>query len=1767
MTDRQADSLGLNADVAPNPIREAGSVGLNVDVRPTNIQRRAGSVGLTVEVVPSVIQRQADSFGLMVDVAPLVPTQRQVASVGLSVDAVINPARQLASAGVNVDAVFVSQRTAGSVGVNVDFVASSSRWAGSAGVMVDFLAQSGARTVGFYAAFDIDIHSRRIGGIGAQIDLANSAVSRRQTGGVAAQVDLRNVATTNRQTGGVGVQVDIATTAVAQRRTGAVAVMVDARIITPRVVPVTAIFKLPGLRTIPARAAISGVGLTVVGFTGRIGLVTSEPGRIEPGNPSGGYMMAPQPTRNVPLSGAFARRNVRTVPAAIILGGPGPTSALGLPWSSLRQYERVGLLAGPWARTVPISAVLASITTLRTTQATIEVLTTTSPNLRTTQAALEALIQGNPNVRTTQAAVEVLTRITITGSRNVPIQAALLGKYTRSVPIQVQLAFAHTPGPGLGLPIYIAAFASFSENASQLGIRPARLGAGFVLGVAGGAGPLRRERTIPAAVSLAYLTTHAVVTQAGMDIVFASRGQAVITQAAIEVLEAGSHARVTQAPLEVLSQGNRMRVTQAAVEVLWARVGPRFVPMSAAFSATRERPVPTTALFNYAYAQAVPATARLKGTLERAVHINAAFWKHQERVVPASLVYTTRRTRTVPISVQFLGPATRTVPIFRAMSWTRTRVVPVHAVFSSVTSYVTITQPTAGTLWKAPSFTVSGTSNGVTTNYVHYTLTDVTTGAVGGAGSNATVNPGGSWTGTQNVGFPPDWNPGDTVRLDVELRAIDGTVLTTASVTGHLGFTLSRTVPINAFFSSSRQHIDRWVPFGIRTRRHRDILVGNVSAYLDIKQRIVPFSASFRENKRTVPISANFYVLESTINNVKAVLRYIGWAIPASVELSSPTLIIKPVQAVLGEDEPHDERIGYTYVPGTSGGGISGAIYDDGWVPVWWQYYWAGAPQRISCNVISTAGNASRYDFNWIAWGNNTYNQLAYTATNMVVQHPVNIEARRRYHRVYPGQDFALGMSQGTLFHWGTNNFGQRSENVVSDGFLEPRTVFTYADPPPPQGKSDPYIGLPPIQQAGCGQSNCVAMDVNGGVWTWGRSDMNQTGWGAAVPGAYGTGTIQTQYGWSPAPGGVNTVGAPIQTYSRSYPNPNPQGQTVRIAGVYHTDITGPNMLWIQFNINTGTPDNPLYTWNQYPLLQGAAGTMPGQVTNTGAVDVPGDYPYDLTVALDSGTESFIFFVTNYGQTGNASIDGTIVIDPDHVPATPVLYPDCKTIPSSGQQLPTNIYTQPFAKLVDSLGPARFVTCCEQATVVLCQDNTLWVAGVLGTPGPLPPDDNTGRPYTPVNEIGFSQIAHGIGDRIMRARGGRFHIALVTETGALWMVGANNKGQLGTGDTADRDTPVLVASGVADAAPFGDSTMVMFQDGTVACCGDNSDGQCGVDIFSDSISSLVTVTVPPVEAISYGCLAHTAMVVLQQTTNPDIGDAESEVWGWGRNNMYQLQTGGTDSSASPAKVTDQIGITQMTLSADAVYATDENYKDKPMTLEHWRSWGRWDTGALGAGRAFHQYQAALPPPPPAPDVDPTDPEYIAWQSAVQAVTHTEPGPQMIGNSEKFAGFYVVRGRIDGGTALDRLGRVHAWGRDDVGQMGTGAESTVYSPYWKIGGWSPIPVPNIISAWMGWAWGNSNFVRTFEGPIMAWGDNSQFQLGLGHNQGDVWLGNNSVTLPTSIPSLQGADIQKMVGNDTLSLALLYDGRMLVAGTDTYGLVGPPGTVYPEFTLVF
>jgi len=455
-------------------------------------------------------------------------------------------------------------------------------------------------------------------------------------------------------------------------------------------------------RTVPASVVLSGLSV----LTGRLGEQASRPGNLQPGNPQLLAAAPPgQPSRTIPVSAAFGGTRFRIVPALAMLGGLGQTSALGMEASQLARYMRVGLRAGPFTRTVPISTNFVSLSVLRITQAGVEALTSASPPLRTTQAAVEALTGSSPAVRTTQAALEVLSRVILTLARSVPSSGLISVRQSRSLPI----------GAVLALPAgYVPVRASLFENTSSLGVRSSRPGMGLVLGASGGFGAVGHVRAVPAQASLQYTTTQARVTQAAVEAVVQGN-QARVTQAAIEAGVQGNQARVTQAALDVVLQAGNVRATQAllvalgqfgAVRVTQQPVlvlgqfgGVRVTQQSlVVLTLLRVNNVPATARFSVRGSRTIPLSARLSSG--RAIPISAALRATRTRTVPVTAqlgVAVTTVSRAVPITARLAGPSiTRTVPLVLKYWQQYTRTVPLAA---------TLTQPRLVPISRSLGFT------------------------------------------------------------------------------------------------------------------------------------------------------------------------------------------------------------------------------------------------------------------------------------------------------------------------------------------------------------------------------------------------------------------------------------------------------------------------------------------------------------------------------------------------------------------------------------------------------------------------------------------------------------------------------------------------------------------------------------------------------------------------------------------------------------------------------------------------------------------------------------------------------------------------------------------------------------------------------------------------------------------------------------------------------------------------------------------------------
>lgn len=77
---------------------------------------------------------------------------------------------------------------------------------------------------------------------------------------------------------------------------------------------------------------------------------------------------------------------------------------------------------------------------------------------------------------------------------------------------------------------------------------------------------------------------------------------------------------------------------------------------------------------------------------------------------------------------------------------------------------------------------------------------------------------------------------------------------------------------------------------------------------------------------------------------------------------------------------------------------------------------------------------------------------------------------------------------------------------------------------------------------------------------------------------------------------------------------------------------------------------------------------------------------------------------------------------------------------------------------------------------------------------------------------------------------GSGHICALSDTGTVACWGANDKGQLGTGDTTERGTPTTIPglTKVTTIGAYGEGTCAVKDDGTTWCWGANDQGQLGL---------------------------------------------------------------------------------------------------------------------------------------------------------------------------------------------------------------------------------------------------------------------------------------------------------------------------------------------------
>jgi alpha-tubulin suppressor-like RCC1 family protein len=180
-----------------------------------------------------------------------------------------------------------------------------------------------------------------------------------------------------------------------------------------------------------------------------------------------------------------------------------------------------------------------------------------------------------------------------------------------------------------------------------------------------------------------------------------------------------------------------------------------------------------------------------------------------------------------------------------------------------------------------------------------------------------------------------------------------------------------------------------------------------------------------------------------------------------------------------------------------------------------------------------------------------------------------------------------------------------------------------------------------------------------------------------------------------------------------------------------------------------------------------------------------------------------------------------------------------------------------------------------------------WGANNTGQLGRTTTEMTQARPGSVDGIVGASAISAG----------SLHNCALVDE--AVWCWGDNGDGQLGriTSDLGEQQTAAPVADLTAMALAAGPRhTCALRSDGSVACWGNNMQGQLG----DGTVDTAPHPTPVPVTAVT-GVTALTAGGVVLMSAHTCAGSA-STLWCWGANGDGQLGDGSTANSALPVEV-------------------------------------------------------------------------------------------------------------------------------------------------------------------------------------------------------------------------------------------------------------------------
>ena len=209
-----------------------------------------------------------------------------------------------------------------------------------------------------------------------------------------------------------------------------------------------------------------------------------------------------------------------------------------------------------------------------------------------------------------------------------------------------------------------------------------------------------------------------------------------------------------------------------------------------------------------------------------------------------------------------------------------------------------------------------------------------------------------------------------------------------------------------------------------------------------------------------------------------------------------------------------------------------------------------------------------------------------------------------------------------------------------------------------------------------------------------------------------------------------------------------------------------------------------------------------------------------------------------------------------------------------------------FAKIITNANDIKSVYCGYNHTFILKNDGTLWGCGYNGY-GELGLGGGGSRNT-------FTQVTTNTND-IKEVYCGECYTFILENDGTLWGCGVNTSGQLGLGDTTNRNVFTQVTTNVNDIKSIccgQNHTFILKNDGTLWSCGRNDYGQLGLgDGTNRTTFTLVTTNANNIKSIYCG---HSFTFILKN---------DGTLWSTGYNEDGRLGLGDGSNRATFTQVT------------------------------------------------------------------------------------------------------------------------------------------------------------------------------------------------------------------------------------------------------------------------